>query len=75
MIQAEKGMGPDIVDRLRTLTLPEARILFADEVTGPTDVMALLEAASLDQLGRAVSGSVRGIEGIRRTATCLAIEP
>lgn len=74
MIQAEKGMGGDIVDRLRTLTLSDARMLSVDEVTGPTDVIALLEADSLDQLGLAVSRSVRGVEGIRRTATCMAIE-
>ncbi len=75
MIQAEKGRGRDIVERLRTLTLPEARMLSVDEVTGPTDVIALLEADSLGQIGLAVSRSVRGVEGIRRTATCLAIGP
>jgi hypothetical protein len=70
LIEAKVGMARDIVDRLRTLALPEARMLSVDAVTGPFDVMALLEADGLDQLGRTVSESVQRIEAPTGSDCC-----
>lgn len=45
-------------------------IISADVVTGPYDVIAVVEAGNLDDLARLVVGKVQVIEGITRTLTC-----
>jgi DNA-binding Lrp family transcriptional regulator len=42
----------------------------AEAVTGPYDVIALVEARNLDELGRLVVGKVQAIQGVTRTLTC-----
>jgi DNA-binding Lrp family transcriptional regulator len=39
-------------------------------VTGPYDVIARVEADSLDDLGRMVVSSIQAIDGVSRTLTC-----
>ena len=39
-------------------------------VTGPYDIIARVEADSLDELGRMVVSSIQTIEGVSRTLTC-----
>jgi DNA-binding Lrp family transcriptional regulator len=41
-----------------------------EAVTGPYDVIALVEARNLDELGRLVVGKIQSIEGVTRTLTC-----
>ena len=47
-----------------------AGVVVADDVTGPYDVIARVEADSIDELGRLVVSQVQLIEGITRTLTC-----
>jgi DNA-binding Lrp family transcriptional regulator len=42
----------------------------AVSVTGPYDVIARVEAASIDDLGRMVVSGIQGVKGITRTLTC-----
>ena len=44
-----------------------------DSVTGPYDVIAVVESKSLNDIGDLVTGKIHGIAGISRTVTCLAI--
>ena len=39
-------------------------------VTGPYDVIARVEAPSIDDLGRMVVSGIQGVKGITRTLTC-----
>ncbi len=39
-------------------------------VTGPYDIIALVGAATIDDLGRMVVSRIQAIEGITRTLTC-----
>jgi DNA-binding Lrp family transcriptional regulator len=39
-------------------------------VTGPYDIIARVEADSLDELGRMVVSSIQTVEGVSRTLTC-----
>lgn len=41
-----------------------------DVVSGPYDVIAEVEAANMDDLGRMILASIQGIPGVRRTLTC-----
>jgi len=45
-------------------------VVMAEDVTGPYDVIARVEASSIDELGRLVVSHVQLIEGITRTLTC-----
>lgn len=45
-------------------------VVSAEDVTGPYDVVVVVEAASVDELGRMVVSKLQRIEGITRTVTC-----
>jgi DNA-binding Lrp family transcriptional regulator len=42
----------------------------AEDVTGPSDVIARAEARNLDELGKLVVARVQVVDGITRTLTC-----
>ena len=44
-----------------------------DAVTGPYDIIAIIEGESLNEIGDLVTGGIHPIAGISRTVTCLAI--
>jgi DNA-binding Lrp family transcriptional regulator len=39
-------------------------------VAGPSDVIAIVEAASIDALGKIVVSHIQGVKGVTRTLTC-----
>ncbi len=44
-----------------------------DPVTGPYDIIAVVEGESLNEIGDLVTGKIHPVAGISRTVTCLAI--
>ncbi|MEW6143080.1 MAG: Lrp/AsnC ligand binding domain-containing protein [Chloroflexota bacterium] len=44
-----------------------------DAVTGPYDIIAVVEGDDLNAIGSLVTGKIHPIGGITRTVTCLAI--
>ena len=44
-----------------------------DAVTGPYDVIVVIEADNLTEIGDVVTNKIHPISGISRTVTCLAI--
>ena len=44
-----------------------------DTVTGPYDVIAIVEADNLNDVGDIITGRIHSIEGISRTVTCLVV--
>lgn len=44
-----------------------------DPVTGPYDIIAIIEGENLSNIGDMVTGKIHPIPGIARTVTCLAI--
>lgn len=42
-------------------------------VTGPYDIIAVLEGESLTEIGELVTKKIHPVSGISRTVTCLAI--
>ncbi len=66
-IQVHVGRGPQVardVARIEGVTS-------SDQVTGPYDVIAVVEGADLDRLGRLVASAIHAVEGITRTITCI----
>ena len=44
-----------------------------DPVTGPYDIIAVVQGKSLNDIGDLVTGKIHPIAGISRTVTCLTI--
>ena len=48
-------------------------VLSAEDVTGPYDVIARVEADSVDELGKLVIARIQEVPGITRTLTCTVV--
>jgi DNA-binding Lrp family transcriptional regulator len=66
LIQTEVGKAAGVARQIREIS----GVVLAEDVTGPYDVIARVEADSIDGLGRLVVSHVQLIEGITRTLTC-----
>jgi DNA-binding Lrp family transcriptional regulator len=66
LIQTEVGKAAGVATQMREI----AGVVVADDVTGPYDVIARVEADSIDELGRLVVTHVQSIAGLTRTLTC-----
>ena len=66
LIQAAVGSSADVGQTVFRV----AGVVSADVVTGPYDVIAVAEAASIDALGKLVVSNIQAIDGITRTLTC-----
>jgi DNA-binding Lrp family transcriptional regulator len=45
----------------------------AEDITGPYDIIAKIQAPTLDQLGRLVVSRIQVVDGVTRTLTCTVI--
>ena len=66
LIQTEVGKSSHVAQEVQGMD----GVVSAEDVTGPYDVIARAEAASIDELGRMVVSRVQLIGGITRTVTC-----
>jgi hypothetical protein len=66
LIQAGVGMASGVGQAVGAIQ----GVRSADIVTGPYYVVARVEAASIDGLGRLVVSKIQVVEGITRTLTC-----
>ena len=69
LIEAEAGQVGSVIAALRGLQ----GVRTADVITGPYDLIAVIELPEQRLIGRLVMDELRGIAGIKRTITCLAI--
>jgi len=61
---------PSVVQALRKMP----GVVAADLVTGPYDVVAVIQGADANAVGKIILNEIRGLAGITSTLTCLAIE-
>jgi DNA-binding Lrp family transcriptional regulator len=66
LIQTDVGQAAMVAEAIRAID----GVRVADDVTGPYDVIAVIEAGTLDELGRLVVSRVQMVDGITRTTTC-----
>ncbi len=66
LIQTEVGKAAQVASQVGAVP----GVVSAEDVTGPYDVIARAESASMDDLGRMVVSRVQMIDGITRTLTC-----
>ena len=73
LIQTGVGSARSVADAFAAFSAPGVRVLSADTVTGPHDVIVHLEADTLDRLGEAVETAAKGLAGVENTLTCLTL--
>ena len=69
LIETAVGKSKDVANTINGL----GSIKSVDQVTGPYDIITILEAENLNEIGNLVTGKIHPIQGISRTVTCLAI--
>ena len=69
LIETAVGKSKEVVEAIRQLKGVES----VNAVTGPYDVIAVVEGQNLNDIGDLVTAKIHPITGISRTVTCLAI--
>ena len=69
LIETAVGKNKDVVAALKQLE----GVKSVDIVTGPYDIIVIVERETLNDIGDLVTGKIHPIAGISRTVTCLAI--
>lgn len=69
LIETTVGRTKEVATALKDLK----GVTSVDAVTGPYDVIAIIEAATLNEIGDIVTQVIHPIAGISRTVTCLAV--
>ncbi len=70
LMETAVGKNKEVVASLKQLK----GIQSVDSVTGPYDVIAIVEAESLNDIGDLVTRKIHPVAGISRTVTCLALK-
>ncbi|MBI2869610.1 MAG: Lrp/AsnC ligand binding domain-containing protein [Chloroflexi bacterium] len=69
LIETAVDKSRDVVAALRDIK----GLTSVDTVTGPYDIIAIIEGETLNDIGDIVTGKIHHTPGISRTVTCLAI--
>ena len=69
LIETVVGRTKEVVTSIKQLE----GVKSVDTVTGPYDIIAIVEAKNLNEIGDLVTGKIHPVAGISRTVTCLAI--
>ena len=69
LIQTEVGKAATVAKQIAGIS----GVTMAEDVTGPYDVIARVEASTVDDLGRLVIAKLQDVPGITRTLTCTVV--
>lgn len=69
LVQTEVGRSSEVTRAILELE----GVTSAEDVTGPYDVIARIEAPTVDELGRAVISRIQQVPHITRTTTCTVV--
>jgi DNA-binding Lrp family transcriptional regulator len=70
LIETAVGKNKEVVAHLKQLD----GVTSVDYVTGPYDIIAIVEAENLNEIGDLVIQKIHPINGITRTTTCLSLK-
>ena len=74
LIEAAVGQAKAVGEGAKRLQFSETEVVSVETVTGPYDVIALLQSNDLDKLGQAITDGIQTVDGVQRTTTCLAVK-
>jgi len=66
LVQVRVGRSAEVASEIARIE----SVLSSDVVNGPYDVIALAEAADMDDLGKLVVARIQAVDGVTRTLTC-----
>lgn len=69
LIETAVGKTKEVVNILTRMK----GVKSVNTVTGPYDIIALIEAENLNDIGDLITGKIHDIDGISRTVTCLTV--
>lgn len=69
LIQTEVGRAAMVAAAITEIP----GVTHAEDVTGPYDVIARVEADNVDELGKLVIAKIQDVAGITRTLTCTVV--
>ena len=69
LVQTDVGVSKQVAEAIAAID----GVTFAEDVTGPYDVIARVEASTVDELGKLVIAKIQDVEGITRTLTCTVV--
>ena len=69
LIQTDVGRAASVATAIAGLE----GVALAEDVTGPYDVIARVEASTVDELGKLVIAKIQDVPGITRTLTCTVV--
>lgn len=69
LIETKVGESKEVLDKLAQLD----GVKSADPVTGPYDIIAIIEREDLSDIASLVTGEIGSIDGISRNVTCVAL--
>ena len=69
LIQTEVGKAATVAEQIARIS----GVTLAEDVTGPYDVIARVEARNVDELGKLVIAKIQDVPGITRTLTCTVV--
>lgn len=69
LVEVAVGKTKDVANALAQLK----GVKSVNAVTGPYDIIAIVEGETLNEIGDLVTSKIHPIGGISRTVTCLAI--
>ncbi|HEV8354510.1 MAG TPA: Lrp/AsnC ligand binding domain-containing protein [bacterium] len=67
LVRVMPGQTSEALDRIQQTP----GVKSAHAVTGPTDIIAFVEANDMDALGRMIVSSIQQSPGVTRTTTCV----
>jgi DNA-binding Lrp family transcriptional regulator len=70
LIQVQVGRSAEVGSEIASIE----SVISSDVVTGPYDVIALAQAAGMDDLGKLVVARIQAVDGVTRTLTCPVIQ-
>ncbi len=70
LMETMVGRNKEVAAALRQLK----GVKSVDAVTGPYDIIAIIEGEALNDIGDLVTANIHPIAGVSRTVTCLAIQ-
>jgi DNA-binding Lrp family transcriptional regulator len=69
LIESEVGKVAHVAQAIRDLE----GVRLAEDLAGPYDVIAKVQASGLDELGRLIVFRIQALDGVTRTLTCMVL--
>lgn len=74
LIEVAAGKSRAVVAGITALQQERKEIRSVNSVTGPYDVIAVVEGPDVNAIGDLVNKNIQSVSGIMRTVTCLAMK-